>query len=186
MISQSNEELLSLPIMCLSTATELTVRDLVANKNIIIDLWTTRCTRCPDALDKLNYEASQIDLLNESTEFVSICLGGTVDAAREILEEPSVPRWIHMSHYFMDNDSKEKAKQILQFKTVPYYIVCNDNNEIVEAGNKCMDLKTLPGRTQPEPVMTQEWDTEVNQSAAKLVGRSSSPSRVFEIEALDF
>jgi hypothetical protein len=136
-------------------------------------------------LDKLNYEASQIDILDETTEFVSICLGGTVDAVREILEETDIPRWNHMQHYFMDNDSKEKAKQILNFKMVPYYIVVNNETNLIYAGNKCMDLKTLPGRTRTVSLNIQECEIEMSQPL-KLVQRSSSPSRVFEIEDLDF
>jgi hypothetical protein len=106
--------------------------------------------------------------------------------AREIIEEPDEPRWNHMKHYFMDNDTKERAKMLLHFNTVPFYIVSNDMNQVIHTGTKCIDLALLPGRIQLKPKTILDCEDPINQSAAKVVMRSSSPSRVFEIEDLDF
>jgi hypothetical protein len=132
-------------------------------------------------------------MLNESIEFVSICLGGTIDTAREILEEPDIPRWNLMKHYYMDFQSKEIAKQILGFRTVPYYLVF-EGDVLTQSSNK-IDLDTLPGRikstiTKPSYVnissnANDDGHTETIHTSTKI-SRSSSPSRVFEIEDLDF
>ena len=55
-----------------------------------------------------------------------------------------------MSHFFMDHDHKEKAKKILGFKQVPFYVVLDDKGEIVQMGSKKqIDFDNLPGMEKP-------------------------------------
>ena len=111
--------------------------------SILIDFWTTRCTRCPDALDKLDTMARQPKYSN--VDFVSICCD-SCDGAREILEEPNEPRWNALHHYFMDEESKEIAKKELGFAMVPFYVFLNEKGEIVQKGNSnSVDFDRIPG-----------------------------------------
>ena len=96
------------------------------------DFWTTKCTRCPDALDKLDEMAS--DPKFSHIRFVSICCD-KLDGAREIIERDDEPRWKHVSHYFMDSFDKERAKKMLGFKSVPFYVMLKENGEITQTGS---------------------------------------------------
>jgi thiol-disulfide isomerase/thioredoxin len=125
---------------------------LVANALLstldLVDFWTTKCTNCPDALDKLNDLAA--DERYKSVKFASICCD-SCDGAREIIEKNDSPRWDKVSHFFMDHEHKEEAKQILGFRQVPFYVVLNEEGEIVQTGSeKHIDFDKLPGMTQPQ------------------------------------
>jgi thiol-disulfide isomerase/thioredoxin len=107
------------------------------------DFWTTKCTRCPDALSKLDDMAQ--DPKYADVHFVSICCD-LCDGAREIIERDEKLRWSHVSHYFMEQEDKEIAKEILGFKTVPFYVVLNEFGEIVQkGGTKQIDFNSIPG-----------------------------------------
>lgn len=82
--------------------------------------------------------------------FVSICCD-KLDGAREIIEKEDEPRWKHVSHYFMEHSDKESAKKILGFKTVPFYVMLNENGEITQTGSsKTFDFNEIPGVVRPE------------------------------------
>ena len=163
------EDILSLPIVCLTTANfGLTISDIVNGRNsiigkpcgwvvetnrffsltisdplspyvFIIDLWTTRCTRCPAALDFLNdcALANPCSMDQEQhVQYVSICCGDSIDGAREIIEAPPIPRWNAMRHFFMAFDDKERAKQLLNFRQVPFYVALDRHGKLVYSGNK--------------------------------------------------
>jgi hypothetical protein len=187
------------------------------------DFWTAKCTRCPAALDRLNDAAVDSKGKTQSVHFVSLCLGDRIDAAREILEEPDVPRWNDLQHYFMDFENKERAKQILQFKTVPYYVVLNQDNDMVHCGTK-LDYESIRTngiqqkvvQRNEEKVVVQALDQQLVINVATMavndeelketlgeeqqptiengdvtpmkqtLTRTISPSRVFEIDDLDF
>mmetsp|Transcript_32332 Transcript_32332/g.95257 ORF Transcript_32332/g.95257 Transcript_32332/m.95257 type:complete len:112 (-) Transcript_32332:359-694(-) len=80
-----------------------------------------------------------------NVDFVSICCD-SCDGAREILENPDVPRWDAMHHYYMDQESKETAKKVLGFSMVPFYVFLNDKGEIVQKGNtNAVNFDQIPG-----------------------------------------
>jgi thiol-disulfide isomerase/thioredoxin len=115
----------------------------------ILDFWTTKCTRCPDALDKLENMAK--DPKYENVRFVSICCD-KLDGARDIIEKEDDLRWQHVDHYYMDSVHKEQAKKILGFKSVPFYVVVDETGEIQQKGSeKAVDFDDVPGVVRPEP-----------------------------------
>jgi len=111
----------------------------------LLDLWTTRCTRCPAALDALNERATA--LKNDAKiAFVSICCD-KCDGAREIIERDDECKWEELDgHYFMAHADKEYLKEYLGFRAVPYYVVVNaENKTILHKGNKLQwDEKVAP------------------------------------------
>ncbi len=108
------------------------------------DFWTTKCTRCPDALDSLDAMATLPEYAN--VNFTSIVLD-ECDGARNILEEPDEKqRWSNINHYYLDKDFKEIAKATLGMKQVPFYVVLNEDGEIVQKGSKKqVDFDNIPG-----------------------------------------
>lgn len=126
----------------------------------LIDFWTTKCTRCPDALDKLDNMAQ--DPKYENVQFVSICCD-KLDGAREIIDQEDDSRWQNVNHYFMEQKDKEEAKKILGFKSVPFYVVLDESGNIQQLGNqKKIDFDEVPGvvRPEPEPTPTFEFTEE--------------------------
>ena len=81
----------------------------------------------------------------KNVKFVSVCCD-LCDGAREILEQTDEPRWSNIDHYFMGFEYKEMAKKVLGFKTVPFYVVLNEEGDIVQmGGKKQIDFDNIPG-----------------------------------------
>ena len=161
-----------------------------------IDFWTTRCTRCPDALDRLNERAQKADV--DAIAFVAICCD-QLDGAREIMEKDDELRWSSISHYFMAHEDKETAKRVLNFKSVPFYVVLNEEGAIVQSGNKIdWDDIIVPGicSSDIQTVTTTSMvnkENELTPAQEKVVAAKSlelsSPlgvDDVFVLEDLDF
>ena len=85
-----------------------------------------------------------------NVQFTSIVLD-ECDGARNIIEEPDVePRWSNINHYYMDTDYKELVKASIGLKQVPFYVVLNENGEIVQKGSKKqVDFESIPGVIKP-------------------------------------
>ena len=67
-------------------------------------------------------------------QFVSICCD-SLDGAREIIERDDELRWSCVQHFFMSKEDKERAKKILGFKQVPFYVVLGEEGQILDKGN---------------------------------------------------
>lgn len=122
------------------------------------DFWTTKCVQCPAALDKLNQLATDYP----EVQFVSICCD-SLDGAREILQRHDAPRWDAVHHFFMNKADKERAKKLLGFASVPFYVVLDEEGGMVEKGNKIdllehvMDKENLDFvQVTPEDATTEE------------------------------
>jgi hypothetical protein len=158
------------------------IRYLIACHHSLVgkDFWTVQCTRCPAALDKLNALASSMGSSGDTTsstvvQFITVCCGKELDAAREILDGPQGDdgrRWNHLAHYFMDYDTKEGAKQLLGFRQVPFYVVVDERGEIVYADGAFDAATFLPASP---PATTN-----------KMAATCHSPTNVLVIDDLDF
>ena len=114
------------------------------------DFWTTKCTRCPAALDKLQLLSVQYPQIT----FMSICCD-SLDGARELLEQDEDLKWQGIRHYYMATEYKEHAKKLFGFKTVPFYVFVNAHGDITQSGGPVkIDFAFLPG--------TDEIDKENN------------------------
>lgn len=161
---------------------------VILTSSLSIDFWTTKCTRCPDALDKLNAMAS--DAKYADVQFVSICCD-QLDGAREIIEATDEKRWNNIQHYFMSPETKEEAKKLLGFKSVPFYVIVNKNGIMTQKGSsKQVDFNTIPGMVEKENVVQRTPIVEnkvVNGVESKIPSQPAvvSPDRVLTID-LDF
>lgn len=163
---------------------------LECGAHLFSDFWTTGCVRCPDALDKMNERAE--DPKYEDVQFISICCGASCDAAREILEKPRERRWANIAHYFMEFDDKEMAKKVLGFKAVPFYVMLNNQGEILQMGNK-VNWNDVPGMERDEDKENLAVQTIANDTLTgpekPTVGLSPAlieEERVFQLDDLDF
>ena len=73
-----------------------------------------------------------------------------MDGAREILDAANERRWSNLQHYYMSFAHKEMAKQVLQFKSVPFYVVLNSEGEILQKGNAINWEALLPSKAVDE------------------------------------
>ncbi|KAL3805129.1 hypothetical protein HJC23_003357 [Cyclotella cryptica] len=137
------------PLTNLATAQFTSTNTAFKGESTIIDFWTTKCTRCPAALDELDSLACSP--LYKNVKFASICCD-LCDGARNIIEQTDEPRWAHVHHYYMGFEHKEEAKRILGFKSVPFYVVLNEDGEIVQmGGKKDIDFDNIPGMMKESP-----------------------------------
>ena len=114
----------------------------------ILDFWTTKCTQCPDALDKFDVMAQ--DPKYKDVQFISICCD-KLDGARDIIERDDDLRWQNVNHYFMEKNDKETAKKMLGFKQVPFYVVMDEYGSITQSGSgRQVDFDEVPGVVRPE------------------------------------
>ena len=68
-----------------STTTKLS--SLANDKFLVLDFWTSKCVKCPAALDKLDEEAIKY---SEVAKFVSVALSqgtGNMDMVKDLVEE---------------------------------------------------------------------------------------------------
>mmetsp|Transcript_15969 Transcript_15969/g.33736 ORF Transcript_15969/g.33736 Transcript_15969/m.33736 type:complete len:172 (+) Transcript_15969:169-684(+) len=163
----------ALPLTNLGNAEFTATNAAFAGQNTVIDFWTTKCTNCPDALDNLNDLAA--DERYKNIKFASIVCD-SCDGARDIIEKDNNPRWDRISHFFMDHDHKEEAKRVLGFKQVPFYVVLNEEGEIVQMGSKkYIDFDNLPGMVQPKV-----------EERGNVFAEEKKEDGAFEILDLDF
>jgi len=149
----------TLPLVCSKTADSKNTKQIVKGKNTVIDFWTTRCTQCPEALDKLDDMAQ--DPKYKDVQFISICCD-KLDGARDIIERDDDLRWQNVNHYFMDKEDKETAKKLLGFKQVPFYVVMDENGSITQSGNgRQVDFEEVPGVVRPQPEFESNSPVEI-------------------------
>eukprot|EP00618_Florenciella_parvula_P026471 CAMPEP_0119511062 /NCGR_PEP_ID=MMETSP1344-20130328/29834_1 /TAXON_ID=236787 /ORGANISM="Florenciella parvula, Strain CCMP2471" /LENGTH=200 /DNA_ID=CAMNT_0007548027 /DNA_START=16 /DNA_END=618 /DNA_ORIENTATION=+ len=112
-------------------STETTLLALAEGRHVVIDFWTTRCERCPEALTKLNKFAEGWDQEALPTLFLSICCGnGTADdeeVGRDLAEEGE---WYEMTHAYVATETKEMCKETFGFKSVPHYVVASKDGQV--------------------------------------------------------
>ena len=157
----------------------------------LLDFWTTRCTQCPDALDKLDQMAK--DPKYKDVQFISIVCD-KLDGARTIIEQDNDLRWQNVNHYFMNTQDKETAKSILGFQQVPFYVVMDEHGAITQSGNgRQVNFEVIPGIQVSEDddsehdtsTEEEERDNDVVDDDARqkaFIRRNEFSSLEFELE----
>ena len=86
-ISSVGSPLPAYEVTILEDSTAANLSTLSENKLLVVDFWTTKCVKCPAALDKLDIEATRY---SNEIKFVSVALSqgvGNVDLVRTLVEE---------------------------------------------------------------------------------------------------
>eukprot|EP00985_Skeletonema_marinoi_P025320 scaffold18506_cov60-Skeletonema_marinoi.AAC.1 len=116
------------PLTNMGNAEFTATNEAFVGEHTVIDFWTTKCTRCPDALDQLNELAA--DERYKKVKFASIVCD-SCDGARNIIDKEDSPRW----------------------DKVPFYVVLDENGEIIQMGSKKqIDFDNIPGMEKPKDV----------------------------------
>ena len=147
---------------------------------LILDMWTTRCERCPAALDKLNKLA---DTYKDSIVFVSVNADDK-DFAEEIIEEND---WGKLHHVYITTETKEKIKALTGLKSVPYYFIYDFSehgnvgglNCVKHGGPKDIDFDVL----LPELLNNlDENGAKGNENSSENNASSSNQKNVFTLD----
>jgi len=129
------------------------------------------------ALDKLNEIAC--DERFSEIKFISICCDD-LDGAREIIEHDDELKWQHISHYFMDFESKEEAKKLLGFSSVPFYVFVDEHGIVSQKGGPAdVDFYSF---LNPSHNSNLQEDTTRNMATSNNGHVKISNERVFEID----
>eukprot|EP01051_Picozoa_sp_SAG22_P023168 SAG22_NODE_5858_length_941_cov_1.587886_1_plen_158_part_10 len=136
-----------LPVTDLATGAETTIAELAAGKVALVDFWTTKCVRCPQAIEKLNAKAPK----HADIAFFTICcelsdVANNADVAKEIVEEEE---WEELTHTFMKFETKEAMKLHFGFKSVPHYVVIDQAGTILHNVSTKFDMKLLDSCVGP-------------------------------------
>ena len=92
----------------------------------VVDFWHEKCTHCPTALRKLNKMADNDD----DVLYVACALATTPSSTADDALEVIADNYPKLHHVYMPFRSKETLKTELNFKTLPFCIIVQNNNII--------------------------------------------------------
>jgi hypothetical protein len=98
-----------------------------------IEFWSLKPGRCSKALDRLDDMAACPAY--KDVRFAAICCGAA-NGSPDMVEAFVGRRWSNMSHYFMNYKSKERAKRVLHFRSIPFYVVLDELGHVVQRGRR--------------------------------------------------
>ena len=111
-------------------------------KKLVLDFWHTRCTNCPNALTKLDGVAAK----HPEVRFAAcaLSLGSKTEGTQEQVLELLDGMWENLTHLYMPFEDKEKAKELLGFKAVPFCVVFAEDGSILFKGDPgAVDFDTV-------------------------------------------
>lgn len=111
----------------LSDGSQTSIQALADGKIAVLDFWTTRCTRCPMAIGKLNEKAAALVYKDKVVFFTVNCDDAVF--AKETCEDEE---WDNMTNVFISNEVKEQIKSKWGLTTVPHYTMIDADGKIVQ------------------------------------------------------
>ncbi|CAM9919742.1 unnamed protein product [Chrysoparadoxa australica] len=151
-----------------------TLEQLRGDRELVLDLWTTKCIRCPAALDKMNTVASRPG--TEDVVFVS-CNLDDLKGAKAKVEEHG---WQELQHVFAESEAKGRLLVALGLKSVPFYVVLGKDGVIKQMGGpKNVDLNSIfpeKGRSPAGADSVEEAMEEMVIAAKTGLGSEQPPA----------
>jgi hypothetical protein len=103
--------------------------ELLNGKKGVIDLWHTKCTRCPAALEKLN------DIVTSTSSIGIACALSQgprdVDTVNDLIQDT----WENLAIIFVEEEHKDSLKAAFGYSAVPFYIFFNVTGQVVKSGD---------------------------------------------------
>lgn len=143
-------------------AKSVTINAFRAGRALVLDFWTTKCVKCPAALEKLNCEANEN--VDGGLVFAACALSqgtGNKDIVMGMIEDWGLD-W-SLTHMFMELEDKEKAKAEFGFNSVPFCVVISKSGSILGSGDpKSIDFaKLLSAESKCENIGVSHKDLPV-------------------------
>ena len=155
-----------------------TISALRGGKPLVLDLWHTKCVKCPDALTKLDKIAGSGK--HADVKFVACALSlcdkpdGPPDeaAGQEAVTELIDDMWENLTHCYMTADEKAKAKAEFGFTAVPFCVVFGADGAVLFKGDPSqIDFATV--FTTPSPASVEEVTKAVEKVELKPLAESN-------------
>uniref|UniRef100_A0A7S1U7Z3 Thioredoxin domain-containing protein n=1 Tax=Phaeomonas parva TaxID=124430 RepID=A0A7S1U7Z3_9STRA len=161
---------------------ETTVHALRGDGAIVLDLWSTTCTRCPAALEKL-HDFAKAQPADVGVIFASLNCDDA-DLAEELTDESE---WTSMTHLFMETSQKDIAKAELGLKAFPFVIAVDKNGDVAYAGPaKGADYAALaPKLLQGNAAAVTDENAAPNAAPAAAGGDAVATKQAEGTAALD-
>jgi len=105
------------------------MEQLTFNEETIVDFWTVKCTKCPNALKYFN-EVSKSSTIN----FVG-CLLNESSVPSEIIEYLT-----NIKHICVSSETKKLITEKYNFKSVPFYIHLDVNNNLINSSSNINNI----------------------------------------------
>lgn len=158
----------------------VSLSSLREGKSMVIDFWTSKCVKCPAALEKLNEEAGES---KGEIIFVS-CALSQGDGNKEVVGSlVADEEWDNLTHTFMDMTNKEVAKAAFGFTTVPFYVVVSKDGRVVGRGEpKNTDYVSLLAAAA---AITNPAEVDAPMPSAKVAVPAPVPQHASNVFTLD-
>lgn len=120
----------------LPARTPTTLRALLRDAPLVVEFWNVRCTRCPEALNKVGALASQFPHVN----FAACALAVTQDEEEADVVDEYVAAHANYftsfdSYLFMTYAQKEEVKRVFRFTQLPHCVVLDRMGGVRFSGN---------------------------------------------------
>ena len=174
MLSQYASLSLSLLDVDEQSASSTTLGAFAAGKPLVLDLWHTRCVRCPDAISKLEGLAPK----HPGVTFAACCLslGSETEGTQEQVLELLEGQWEGLQHLYMTFAEKEAAKKAFGFSAVPFVAVFGADGALKYAGDpKGVDFGTV---IDAAPAAAAAEEQQLATDLAAKASVAESPAKV--------
>lgn len=110
----------------------LSLRDFCSGRIGVIDLWHTKCTKCPAGLEKFNTESTKFSSADVMFIACALSLGeGNKDDVADIGPDS----WSNLHHIFVETENKDTLKAALGYSAVPFYVLFDKTGAIIKSGD---------------------------------------------------
>ena len=110
----------------------ISLRDFCSGRIGVIDLWHTKCTKCPAGLEKFNTQATKFS----STEVMFIaCALSLGEGNKEDVADIGPDSWGNLHHIFVETENKDTLKAAFGYSAVPFYVMFDKTGAIIKSGD---------------------------------------------------
>ena len=133
MSSQQLTLLPDIPVAVLDGSDSVrSLREFCSGKAGVIDLWHTKCIKCPAALERFNIEAANFSNTNALFIACALSLG---EGNKEDVADIGPDSWNNLHHVFVEIAHKDTVKAAFGYSAVPYYVLFDRTGFIVKCGD---------------------------------------------------
>ena len=144
------------------------------------DCWTTKCERCPAAIDKIEAIAAAGTFAAADVLWCSLNLDDREFAA-EIVDEHD---WEHLAHAFMDRETKEAAKRAWGFSAVPFVVVVARDGAMAWCGppkGADLEARVAAALAPPPRAAAEEAPGAAGDENAKIVANAPAATAATKV-----
>lgn len=168
----------------------ISLRDFCSGRIGVIDLWHTKCTKCPAGLEKFNTQATKFS----STEVMFIaCALSLGEGNKEDVADMGPDSWGNLHHIFVETENKDTLKAAFGYSTVPFYVMFDKTGAIIKSGDskafdysseltKLLESVDSNNENTPQEINASTTVQQISVAAIKSIGQSDDAVHVGSAE----